>query len=319
MSVRVLGEHDVRRLLPVAECIEPMAEVLAALARDELYNPLRSVVLPPGAEAFMGLMPAYRSAPAPVYALKAVCIAPGNPARGLDSHQGFVALFDGVTGEPRAFVNASAITAIRTAAVSAVATRLLARPGARTLAILGAGVQARAHLDAMRAVLPIERVRVWSRTPAKAAALEGVEVAASAEEALAGADVIVTATTSAEPVVRREWLADGTHVNAVGSSVESTRELDTATMAAAALYVDRRESTVNESGDYLFALADGAIGPDSIRGELGELLNGTVGGRRDASELTVFKSLGLAVEDLAAAEHVLRRAEAEGAGAEVEF
>ena len=191
MTVRVLSEHDVRRLLPVAECIEPMAEALAALARDELYNPLRSVVLPPDAEAFMGLMPAYRAAPDPVYSLKAVCIAPGNPARGLDSHQGFVALFDGVTGEPRAFVNASAITAVRTAAVSAVATRLLARPGSRTLAILGAGVQARSHLDAMRAVLPFERVRVWSRTPAKAAELDGVEVAATAEEALDGADVVV--------------------------------------------------------------------------------------------------------------------------------
>jgi ornithine cyclodeaminase len=319
MTVRVIGEHDVRRLLPVAECIEPMAKALAALARGELYNPLRSVVLPPDAEAFMGLMPAYRAAPDPVYSLKAVCIAPLNPRRGLDSHQGFVALFDGVTGEPRAFVNASAITAIRTAAVSAVATRLLARPGSRTLAILGAGVQARAHLDAMRAVLPFERVRVWSRTPAKAAELEGVEVAATAEEALAGADVVVTATTSAEPILRREWLAEGAHVNAVGSSIKSTRELDSATMGAAALYVDRRESTVNESGDYLFALADGAVGPDSIRGEIGELLNGSVEGRRDDTELTVFKSLGLAVEDLAAAEHVLRRAEAEDAGAEVEF
>ena len=319
MSVRVLTEHDVRRLMPVADCIEPMAEALAALARGELYNPLRSVVLPPGAEAFMGLMPAYRAGPDPLYSLKAVCIAPGNPSRGLDSHQGFVALFDGVTGELRAFVNASAITAIRTAAVSAVATRLLARPESRTLAIVGAGVQARSHLDAMRAVLPFERVRVWSRTPSRAAALDRVEPAASAEAALAGADVVVTATTSREPVVRREWLADGAHVNAVGSSISSARELDSATMGAAALYVDRRESTLNESGDYLFALADGAVGPESIRGEIGELLNGSVEGRRDDSELTVFKSLGLAVEDLAAAEHVLRRAEAEGAGAEVDF
>ena len=167
-----------------------------------------------------------------------------------------------MTGEPRAFVNASAITAVRTAAVSAVATRLLARPGSRTLAILGAGVQARAHLDAMRAVLPLERVRVWSRDArASAAELDGVEVAATAEEALDGADVVVTATTSREPVVRREWLAEGAHVNAVGSSIKTTRELDSATMGAAALYVDRRESTVNESGDYLFALADGAVGP----------------------------------------------------------
>jgi len=319
MSVRVISEHDVRRLLPVADCIEPMAEVLAALARDHLYNPLRSLVLPPGADVFMGLMPAYRATPAPIYSLKAVCIAPGNAARGLDSHQGFVALFDGETGETRALVNAAAITSIRTAAVSAVATRLLARPESRMLAILGAGIQARAHLEAMRAVLPFERVRVWSRTPGRAAELNGVEEAASAAEALADADVVVTATSAREPILRREWLKNGVHVNAVGSSIKSTRELDTATMAAAALYVDRRESTVNEAGDYLFPLAEGAIGPERIRGELGELLNGTVDGRRSPSELTVFKSLGLAVEDLAAAEFVLRRAEDDGVGVEVEL
>jgi ornithine cyclodeaminase len=171
----------------------------------------------------------------------------------------------------------------------------------------------------MRAVLPIERVRVWSRTPGKAAALDGVEVVESAEEALDGADVVVTATTAREPVVRREWLAEGAHVNAVGSSVRSARELDGATIAAASLWVDRRESTVYESGDYLLALAEGAIGEDHIRGELGDLLTGAAEGRRSDDELTVFKSLGIGAEDLAAIEHVLGRAEAEGAGAEVEF
>jgi ornithine cyclodeaminase len=319
VSVRILSEEDVRRLLPVAECIEPMRQALAALARDELLNPLRFVVRPPETPTLMGLMPAYRSEPDAVYSLKAVCIAPANPARGLDAHQGFVALFDGVTGQVRALVNAGALTAVRTAAVSAVATSLLARPDSTTLAILGAGTQGRAHLEAMRAVLPFREVRVWSRTPGKAAALDGVVEAASAEEALRGADVVVTVTASREPVLRREWLAEGAHVNAVGSSIPTTRELDTATMAAAALFVDRRESTLNEAGDYLFAAREGAIGPDHIRGEIGELLVGAVEGRRSPSELTVFKSLGLAVEDLAAAEVVLQRAEAEGAGVEVEL
>jgi ornithine cyclodeaminase len=165
VTVRILSEADVRRLLPMEECIERMAEVLAALARGELYQPLRPLFVPPAAASFMGLMPAYRAEPEPVWALKAICLAPGNPARGLDAHQGFVALYDGVTGEVRAIANASPITEIRTAAVSAVATRLLARPGSRTLAILGAGVQARSHLEALRAVLPIVRVRGWSRTP----------------------------------------------------------------------------------------------------------------------------------------------------------
>ena len=319
MSVRVLSEHDVYRLLPVADCIEPMRQVLAALARHELYNPLRFVVRPPEAGTLMGLMPAHQSVPAPVYSLKAVCIVPGNAVRGLDSHQGFVALFDGETGKTRALVNAGAITAVRTAAVSAVATELLARPESTTLGILGSGTQGRSHLAAMRAVLPFERIRVWSRTPGNAAKLDGVEEVASPEEAVRGADVVVTATSSPEPVVRREWLAEGAHVNAVGSSIPTARELDTATMADAALYVDRRESTLNESGDYLFPAREGAIGPDHIRGEIGELLIGAVEGRRTGAELTVFKSLGLGAEDLAAAEAVLARAEAEGAGVEVDL
>jgi ornithine cyclodeaminase len=211
-------------------------------------------------------------------------------------------------------VNASAITALRTAAVSAVATRALARPEARTLAILGAGVQGRSHLEALRAVHEFERVVAWSPH----STLDGAEQASGAEEALRDADVVVTATTAREPIVRREWLKPGAHVNAVGSSIPTTRELDTATMAAAALFVDRRESTLNESGDYLFAAREGAIGPEHIRAELGEVLTGAAEGRRSEEELTVFKSLGLAVEDLAAAELVLRRAEAEGAGTVVE-
>jgi ornithine cyclodeaminase len=318
VTVRVLSEHDVYRLLPVADCIEPMRQVLAALARVELYNPLRFVVRPPEAGTLMGLMPAHQSVPAPVYSLKAVCIVPGNAARGLDSHQGFVALFDGETGRTRALVNAGAITAVRTAAVSAVATELLARPESTTLGILGSGTQGRSHLAAMRAVLPFERIRVWSRTPGNAAKLGEVEEVSSPEEAVRGADVVVTATSSPEPVVRREWLAEGAHVNAVGSSIPTARELDTATMADAALYVDRRESTLNEAGDYLFPAREGAIGPDHIRGEIGELLIGAVEGRT-GSELTVFKSLGLGAEDLAAAEAVLARAEAEGAGVEVDL
>jgi ornithine cyclodeaminase len=317
--VRVLSEHDVYRLLPVADCIAPMRQVLAALAREELYNPLRSVIRPPQAATLMGLMPAHRSAPSPVYCLKTVCIAPGNAARGLDSHQGFVAIFDGETGQTRALVNAGAVTAVRTAAVSAVATELLARPESTTLAILGSGTQARAHLEAMREVLPIERVRVWSRTPGNASKLDAVEEAESAEEALCGADVVVTATSAPEPVLRREWLAAGAHVNAVGSSIPTTRELDSATMADAALFVDRRESTLNEAGDYLFPAREGKIGPDHIRGEIGELLIGAVQGRRSPTEVTVFESLGLGVEDLAAAETVLARAESEGAGVEVDL
>jgi ornithine cyclodeaminase/alanine dehydrogenase-like protein (mu-crystallin family) len=318
MTVRILDEHDVRRLLPMDECIEVMAEALASLARGEVHNPLRFVVRPPGAPSLMGLMPAYRGGETPLWGLKSVVIAPANAERGLDLHQGFVALFDGETGETRAILNAGGITAVRTAAVTGVATRLLARQGSRTLAILGAGIQGKANLEAMRSVGSFDRVLAWSRTPGRAEAeLDGVEEVATVEEAVRDADVVVTATSAAEPILRRAWLKEGAHVNAVGSSIPTTRELDTQTMADAALFVDRRESTINEAGDFLFPQREGAIGPDHIRAELGELLIGAAEGRRSDGELTVFKSLGLAVEDLAAAEHVLRRAEAENVGAVV--
>jgi ornithine cyclodeaminase len=274
----------------------------------------------------MGLMPAHRSSPEPAYGLKTVCIFPGNPARGLDAHQGGVMLFDGETGELRALIDASAVTSIRTAAVSAVATRALARPDSKLLAILGSGVQARAHLKAMAKVLSFEQARVWSRTAehAQAFAAEAeapfpVEAVDSAGAAVRDADVVVTVTSARDPIVERGWLAPGTHVNAVGSSIPTARELDSATIAAAALFVDRRESTVNESGEYLRAVEEQGIGPDHIRAELGEVLVGSAAGRGSDEELTVFISLGLAVEDLAAAEYLDRRARSEGAGAVVPF
>jgi len=315
-AVRVLDERDVRRLLPMAECIDAMTAALAALARGEVHNPLRFVVRPPDEPSLMGLMPAHRGGGAPLWSLKALTIVPGNSARGLDSHQGFVALFDGETGEPRALLNAGTITAVRTAAVSAVATRLLAREDVRTLAVLGTGTQARSHLEAMHAVRDFERTLVWS---ASGRSLDGAESVPTAEEAVREADVLCTVTASREPVIRREWLKPGVHVNAVGSSIPAARELDTATMVAASLYVDRRESTLNEAGDFLFPQREGAISPDHIRAELGELVLATAPGRTSPEEITVFKSLGLAVEDLAAAEHVLARAEAEDAGTVVEL
>ena len=322
----VLAHEDVKRLLPMDECIELMAEALADLARGRSWQPLRFVVRPPEEQSLMGLMPAHRSPPGPAYGLKAVCIFPGNPARGLDAHQGGVLLFDGETGQLRALIDGSAVTSIRTAAVTAVATRALARPDSRMLAIVGSGVQARPHLEAMAKVLPFERARVWSRTPehAQAFAAEAempfpVEAAESAEAAVRGADVVVTVTSAREPVVDHSWLAPGAHVNAVGSSIPTTRELDSATIAAAALFVDRRESTVNESGEYLRAVEEEGIGPDHIRAELGEVLVGSHDGRRSDEELTVFVSLGLAVEDLAVAEYLDRRARSEGAGSVVQF
>jgi ornithine cyclodeaminase len=308
-ELRILDEAQVTQLLPMGECIAAMEEVLSALARDELYNPLRQALRPPGADNLMGLMTAYRAGAS--YALKAVVVAPGNSKRGLDPHQGTVTLFDGVTGVPRAVLNASAITAIRTAAVSALATRTLMRKDARTLAILGRGHQGGPHLEAHRAVHDWERVVMWSPSY--------VEEAAGAEEAVRGADVVVTVTSAREPIVERAWLRPGAHVTAAGSSIPTTRELDTQTMVDATLFVDRRESTLNEAGDFLFPQREGAIGPEHIAAELGEVLVGDHPGRGRDDELTVFKSLGLGVEDLAAAELAVRLARERGLGTEVPF
>ena len=321
MSVLVLSEPEVRSLLDMESCIEAMADVLASLARGELHQPLRSVVKPPTDE-LLGLMPAWRGGDEPVFSLKEIVVAPGNSAQGLDPHQGAVLLHDGVTGRLRAILNASPITEIRTAAVSAVATRALARPASAVVAILGSGVQGRSHVAAMRAVLPDAELRIWSRTPEHTTGLALQSHATGCEsvaEALDGADVVCTTTSSREPILERGWLAPGAHVNAVGSSVPWARELDAETVVAASLFVDRRESTQNESGDYLAAVEERGIGPDHIRAELGEVLAGLHAGRTSDDELTVFKSLGLAVEDLAAAELCVARARERGIGVEVDF
>jgi ornithine cyclodeaminase len=301
-----------------------MRTALAALALGEIQQPLRTVVRPVGAAGLMALMPSF--APDVGYGLKAICITPGNPARGLDTHQGGVLLFAADTGEPLAIVNASALTEIRTAAVSAVATDLLARADATEVAIIGAGVQARAHAHALAATRKLTGIRLVARDVATAdvaATVLAVDLdvpvtaCASVPLALDGAGIVVTATTSPEPVLRRDWLAPGTHINAVGACVPADREIDTATMAAAAIVADSRESLHNESGDFLLAQREGAA--IEARAELGEILVGRASGRRDDAEITVFESLGLAAEDLAAAAHVYRRARDAGAGTDADF
>src|SRR4051794_20247975 len=289
----ILNEHEVEKLLTMRECIEVMETALSSLARGEVHNPLRSVVRPLNASGFLGLMPAFRGGDTPLFALKEVCIFPGNPARGLDTHLGAVLLHSGETGQLLGIMNASAITAIRTAAVSAVATKLLAREDAHSLAIIGAGVQGRTHLEAIPLVRNIDDVRIVSRSREKAEALAGnrVRVVDSVEEAVRGADIIVTATSSREPILKREWIADGAHINAVGSSIAAARELDGATVAAASLFIDRRESTVNESGDYISALREGAIGEEQIYGEIGGNLIGEIAGRESTGGITPFKAL----------------------------
>ena len=331
MKVLVVSQPEVQALLPMRECMDVMAQALASLSSGQAVMPLRSIMWLPEKTGALGMMPAYLpggsvsglTGPG-VLGLKVITVFPGNHGTAFDAHQGAVMLFDAVHGRPLAIIDATAITAIRTAAVSGVATRLLAREDAGDLAILGSGTQARTHLDAMLRARRIRRVRVWSRTSAHAARfaeVEGarhgvaIEIAPSAHEAVAGADLICTTTASVEPVVMGEWLSPGAHINAVGSSVPFARELDTAAVSRSRLYVDRRESTLNEAGDFLFPKKEGAIGDDHIRGEVGEVLLGRVTGRTSPDEITLFKSLGLAIEDLAAAHHIHAQAVARGVGA----
>jgi ornithine cyclodeaminase len=328
MKMLILNHAQVAQLLPMPECIAAMEQAFTALARGEAHQPLRTIFKPPEVKGVLAMMPTFRASPSPMFGLKAICVFPGNAAIGKDAHQGGVMLFDGETGELLAVINASAITAIRTAAVSAVATRLLSREDAGDLAIIGAGVQARSHLVAMNCARPLRRVRIAARSleSAKSFANEMqlhcaalIEPLASVEAAVRGADIIVTATTSRDPVLQREWISPGAHINAIGTFSPRAREVDTATMAAASLFVDRRESALNEAGDYLIAAQEGAIGPEHLRADLGEVLTNVHPGRTSLEEITVFKSLGLAIEDLAAAAHVYQKAADTNAGAWVEF
>jgi ornithine cyclodeaminase len=327
MKVLIVNQSEVRRLLPMAECIEVMGETLKALARGQAILPLRPIMWLPEKVGALGMMPSYLSNIDAV-GLKVITVFPGNHATKYDSHQGAVLLFETTHGQLLAMMDASEITAIRTAAVSGVATRLLARANAQSLAILGSGVQAKTHLAAMIESRPITSVRVWSRSTEhsrhfaeREALRHGIPIhsAATAQEAVAEAEIVCTTTAAKEPILRGEWIAPGTHINAVGSSVPSARELDTAAVARARLYVDKRESTLNEAGDFLLAKREGAIGDDHIVGEIGDVLLGSVDGRRTSNEITLFKSLGLAVEDLAAASHVYKKAVAVNAGVLVEL
>ncbi len=327
MKTLLISQREVPALLPMKECVDLMAETLRTLSLGNAVLPLRTAMWLPDRSGLLGVMPAYLGSPRSM-GLKAVSVMPGNHGTEYDSHQGVVLLFEADHGSLLAVIDGSSITAIRTAAVSAAATALLARENAGNLAILGSGVQASTHLEAMGAVRPLRRVRVWSRDPAHARAFAEresgrcgcfVEPAASAHAAVDGADLICTVTASREPVLEGDWIAAGAHVNAVGASFKEGRELDTRAVARARLYVDRRESALHEAGDFLIPRAEGAIGDDHIVGEIGEALLGRVPGRRSDDEITLFKSLGLGVEDVAAAHHIYAKALKTGAGTAIEL
>jgi len=292
-----LNEGQVKKHLPMAELIAAMEKALIEFSAGKVTQPVRSVINvdPPG--GFLGLMP---SLTPDGLGLKAVTFYPSNAERGIPTHMATIFLVDPHTGTPLAIMDGRLITEMRTAAVSAAATKLLAAPDAKILAILGSGVQAHSHVEALRLVRQFGEIRVWSPTSehAKRFAKEIEAIAMSAEQAVHGADVIVTATNSKTSVLKGAWLKPGCHVNAIGACRPDWRELDDEAMSNV-VFVDSREGALNESGDVILSGAE-------IYAELGEALAEKVPSR--ANETTIFKSLGMAVEDIAAAMLVYRSA-----------
>ena len=291
----ILDEGAVRDLLRMEDLIPVMASALADLSRGKVVQPMRVMVPIADHGGFLGLMPAYGGA----LGAKLVTFYPNN--QGVPTHHAVIVLFRPETGEPLVTMDGRLITEMRTAAVSAVATKCLARPEASVLGILGAGVQARSHLEALRLVRTFREIRVWSPRNARAFAKQfGIRAAASAAEAVRGADVVVVATTSQTPVLLGEWLSAGTHINAVGAPRPTWRELDDAVLRAARIYVESREAATRESGDVIAA--------GRVDAEIGEVVTGAKRGRESAGEFTLFKSVGVAIEDVATADLVYRKA-----------
>jgi ornithine cyclodeaminase/alanine dehydrogenase-like protein (mu-crystallin family) len=321
----LLTERDLAPLLAMQELIDLMERTLADFSSGRAIQPVRTTVSLAAHDSFLAVMPGYLPTP-DALAVKLVSFTPANSARGIPTHFATILVFDASTGALIAIMDGRLVTERRTAAVSAAAARALAKPRAESLALLGSGVQASSHLEALKLVRPIARARVWSPTPAHREAFArqhsarwGLPVTAvgSAAEAVRGADLIVTATSSRTAVLRGEWLSPGTHVTAVGAPRPEWRELDGAAIKRASVFVDSLAGARVESGDLIQAEKEGAIARDHARGEIGAVFAGAIPGRTREDEITLFKSLGMAVEDVAAAQHVFRRARDAGIGIEV--
>lgn len=318
----VLSDKDVATLLPMETAVEVVERAMVAVSAGKATLPLRSI-MDVGGPNKMGLMPGAMTDPA-CYGIKLVSLFPGNPEAGYSSHQGAIVLFESGHGSAVAMMNAGLLTAIRTAAASAVATKALAREDAKVLAIIGTGEQAEHHLDAMVAVRDITEVRVAGRRQEKAEAFIkhakarfpslSFSAGTNIEAAAIGADIVCTVTAADEPVLFGDWIAPGVHLNVVGASIPSKREIDEALVKKSALYVDYRPSTFAQAGEVIGAIESGAITRDHVRGEIGEVLAGVVSGRGSPGEITLYRSLGIAAQDLACAHHCLEAAKEKGLG-----
>ncbi|MDR3511669.1 MAG: ornithine cyclodeaminase family protein [Caulobacteraceae bacterium] len=327
MKLRILSAADVRRLLPMDRCIAAARDAMTLTSAGEATQPIRSKMDVPGGRGILGMMPGAIAEPARL-GIKVLSVFPGNFGTGVGTHQGAILLFDPQNGALLAVVDGREVTAIRTGAASAVATDVLANPDARTLGVFGYGEQAETHIEAVRRVRPIERVLVWGRHPARAeafareqAAHTGLRIETRSDPAAlpAECEVICTTTAAPEPYFRGGWLRAGLHLNVVGSSVPTTAEVDVETITGARVYADFKDSALALGGDIRRAIAAGHTAEQFLVGEVGEVILGRVEGRRSAQDITLFKSLGMVSEDLTAAFAAYEAAEAEDAGAVVDF
>lgn len=312
--MKIIDAEQVRTTLSMADCIEAMVTAMTSVTRGDLSVPNRIIMPLVDNSAYFGVMPGSMSSPR-IYGAKVVGLHPGNPAKGRPAIQGVVILFDHDTGVPLAVVDGAEITTLRTGAASGLATRLLAREDASTLGLFGYGVQAAVHIEAICAVRQIDEIRVWGRVEDKARAfaeehadLTGARVVAVSDPREAAAcDVICTTTSSSVPVLHGEWVQPGAHINLVGAHAPTTREADTALIAAGRLYVDSLSSAFVEAGDILIPIDEGAIGRDHVIGEIGALQLGRIPGRTGDADITIYKSLGMVAQDLVAADTTYRK------------
>lgn len=310
MDPRYLNKDAITSLLPMHDCIAVMETMFRDLAEGRILQPLRSLMWLPDRSGLLGMMPGYAEGPN-IIGIKLITIFHANGPAGYPSHQGLVILFEATHGQPLLLLDAGELTAIRTAATSALATRLLAREAAHTLAIIGTGEQAVRHIESISLVRKIDAIYLWGRNPTHAKALQNrlnkdypIHLTDTAQAAVGAADIICTVTAATQPVVEGTWLKPGTHLNVIGSCTPNNREVDTAAIRRATLFTDRYESLFKEAGDFLIPKQEGVITEDDVKGELGEVLTGTKPGRENPEEITLFKSLGIAAEDLYAAWHI---------------
>ena len=315
MDPLFINKEKIASLLPMEECIELMEKMFRSLAAGECLQPLRNIMRLPDGSGVLGMMPGH-AGKLGVIGIKVISVFHANKEAGFPSHQGIVMLFDAKNGQPLMLFDALEITAIRTAAASAVATKLLSGEKSSTLAIIGSGEQAQRHIEAMLLVRNIKHINLWSRNENNAKHLVNelsaeynipIHIKKNVQQAVEHADIICTVTASKEPVVMGDWIAAGTHINAVGSSTAATRELDTTAIVRSKLFTDRYESLFNEAGDFLIPKKEGALTDEHVKGEIGEVLSGAKKGRENDKEITVFKSLGIAAEDIFSAYHIYEK------------